>query len=83
MSCSTRANYVIKHNCDNCIHEKCCKYLELVDELETIADSLVAKDSSSSEESPIKITGEIQCDLYEIKLTARTLGKPNMQEPWL
>ncbi len=36
----TKNNYVIKHDCDSCKHDKCCKYRDIIDELEVIADKL-------------------------------------------
>ena len=50
-------NYVIKHNCDNCKHDKCCKYRDIIDDLEKIADKLFDIDD-------IDINGNIDCKEY-------------------
>lgn len=57
MEYRTRDNYVIKHDCDNCIHDKCCKYRDIIDELEDISDKLIEIDD-------IDIKGEICCHEY-------------------
>lgn len=53
----TRNNYVIKHDCDNCKHDKCCKYRDIIDELEVIADRLEDIDD-------IDIQGNITCEEF-------------------
>lgn len=53
----TRNNYVIKHDCDSCIHDSMCKYRDVIDDLETIADKF-------EEYKDINLTGEIKCEMY-------------------
>lgn len=50
----TRDDYVIKHDCDSCKHNKCCKYRDIVDKLEDIADNL-------NDIEDIDIQGNITC----------------------
>jgi len=50
----TRNNYVIKHDCDNCKHDRCCKYRDIIDDLQIIADKLEEIDE-------ITIKGDITC----------------------
>lgn len=53
----TRNNYVIKHDCDSCIHDKCCKYRDIIDNLEIIADDL-------DDIEGIDIKGNITCEEF-------------------
>lgn len=58
MSIETKDNYVIKHDCDNCIHDYMCKFRDVIDDLETIADKF-------EDFKDIDLTGEIKCKMYE------------------
>lgn len=60
MSYNFKANYVISHDCDNCIHDKMCKFRDVIDELEDIADKFEEPDFDD-----IKLTGDIKCEMFE------------------
>lgn len=55
-------NYVIEHNCDNCIHDKMCKFRDVIDELEEIADKFEEVDFND-----ITLNGQIECGMFEME----------------